>query len=386
MTCTAPHPACACWLTAALVTCAGASAQSSETTSLPSVEDAIGRGVERLLEMQEGENCAEWPYEGVYRVRDEETGQSIIPIGYRVGGTSVCALAIMQSPGYEENPEAQAAVERAAQFVIGSIEHPLMRFDHIPGTYDVRGWGYAYGVLFLIPFREHAAGSNDVLRAMIDESVGYFVDGIQATEIPQSGGWNYSRRGGFDQQGDMSPFMTAPTVQALLLAKRHGFEVDGAVIERGLDALEGARLVSGAFVYAGEADGGRNARSQVPGAAARMAAAEAALFAGGRSSIANVRAAVDAFIVHWEWLDQRRAQTGTHIGPYGIAPYYFYYGHYYAAEAVELLPEQDRPEYRRRLRGLLFRNRLEDGTWNDRIFERSANFGTAMAVMSLRGE
>jgi hypothetical protein len=27
--------------------------------------------------------------------------------------------------------------------------------------------------------------------------------------------------------------------------------------------------------------------------------------------------------------------------------------------------------------------RREDGTWNDRVFDRTANFGTAMAIMAL---
>jgi hypothetical protein len=32
---------------------------------------------------------------------------------------------------------------------------------------------------------------------------------------------------------------------------------------------------------------------------------------------------------------------------------------------------------------LLFRTRSAEGTWNDRVFPRSANFGTAMSMMAL---
>ena len=69
--------------------------------------------------------------------------------------------------------------------------------------------------------------------------------------------------------------------------------------------------------------------------------------------------------------------------PYGIAPYYFFYAHYYAAQAIELLPETDRDEYRSRMRELLLQIREDNGSWNDRVFRRSANYGTAMAIMSL---
>src|SRR5262245_32574669 len=43
-------------------------------------DEAIKKCVEILLKLQEGDNKAEWPYEGVYRVA------GTIPWGYRVGG------------------------------------------------------------------------------------------------------------------------------------------------------------------------------------------------------------------------------------------------------------------------------------------------------------
>jgi hypothetical protein len=48
-----------------------------------------------------------------------------------------------------------------------------------------------------------------------------------------------------------------------------------------------------------------------------------------------------------------------------------------------MLPSQERAEYRRRINELLFSVRLEDGSWNDRVFPRTANFGTSMATMAL---
>ena len=59
------------------------------------------------------------------------------------------------------------------------------------------------------------------------------------------------------------------------------------------------------------------------------------------------------------------------------------WAHYYAAQAVELLPDPDRAEYRRRVRELLLATRGEDGTWNDRIFQQSAAYGTSVAVLSM---
>jgi hypothetical protein len=90
------------------------------------------------------------------------------------------------------------------------------------------------------------------------------------------------------------------------------------------------------------------------------------------------------FLEHWEWLEKRRKQDGTHVPPYMIAPYYFFYAHRHVAQAIEFLPEAERPALREKLYALLWRVREESGGWNDRVFPRSESFGTAMTVMALR--
>lgn len=354
---------------------------SAPPTGPADIDAAVVRSVEIILSMQEGEGKDRWPYEGVYRVDGH------IPIGYEVGGTAICATALMRAPGFDVDEARRGAVARAARFVSGSITHPLMSIDEYDAGYDVRGWGYTYGLGFLLELKSRGAVAAEDAGA-VEQAIAFFLDGLRRTEIPGVGGWNYARPRGRDRPAPPSPFMTAPTLLALFEARRQGYDVDDGVVSRALDALGSARADTGAFVYAGSAGEGR--RDAVPGATGRMLASEVVLFLAGpgpdgrpRSSIAHLRGAVDAFIVHWEWLDQRRAQPGTHAPPYAIAPYYFSYAHYYAAQAVELLPEAERGEYRRRINDLLFRVRLEDGSWNDRVFPRSAGYGTAMSAMAL---
>jgi hypothetical protein len=74
------------------------------------------------------------------------------------------------------------------------------------------------------------------------------------------------------------------------------------------------------------------------------------------------------------------------VAPHNIAPYYFYYGHRYAAQAIEMLPEAKRKAERAKLVDVILKTRDEDGTWNDRVFERSRNYGTAMVVLALLNE
>lgn len=346
-------------------------------------EDAIRVGVERVLAMEEGDpnaeagqgavGAGEWPYEGVYRVRGE------IPIGYRIGGTAIACLAMSRAPGYEQDKARRSAVSRGIEFVCGAIEHPLMSIADYDGGYDVRGWGYTYGLMMLAELSERGL-IPEAQREAARKAGAFFIDGITGTEIPQIGGWNYARAPGRDKPSPPSTFMTGPTLQALFLARRAGFEVDAAMVERGLKYLESAGAESGEFVYSGT---GERSAGGVPGATGRMLACETTLLLAGRGSVARVRAALDAFIAHWDRLEERRQKTGTHVGPFGVAPYYFYFAHYYAALAVELLPAREQREYRAKVEELIFRTREADGTWNDRVFDRSANYGTSMAVMGL---
>jgi hypothetical protein len=177
--------------------------------------------------------------------------------------------------------------------------------------------------------------------------------------------------------------MTPPCLQVLFEAKAQGLPVDAAVVARALDALERCRTADGNYAYSAQRQTREPARS-IPGAIGRMVCSESVLMRAGRSDVASIRAALDAFIAHWRQLEIRRKKSGTHVGPYGVAPYYFFFGFYHACDAVELLPVAERAEYRRQFEQLLFAVRDPDGTWDDRVFPRTRNFGTAMTLMALQ--
>lgn len=381
-----------------LVVC-GASTTAMASTPVPSeekaslearIEAAIPRAVEILIERQESlpspvgkskrsraggkTEPEEWPYEGVYRVGGE------IPVGYRIGGTSICALALLEAPG--ESEARRQAVERALAFVLRALEDSRMEPGFEVG-YDVRGWGRAFALAFLVRGRElaryEAFGAKDVQSA-----IRRLIRDIEGSEIKGSGGWNYSRRRDRSGRIAASTFMTAPMVQALLAARAAGERVDDNVVGRALDVLERGRLESGAFQYGVAPERATNEGFEaVQGAIGRMAVCETTLRLAGRGGVERVRDSVDAFFEHWEWLEKRRRQHGTHVAPYMIAPYYFFYAHYYVAQAIEQLPESERAELRARLYEVLFRVREKSGGWNDRVFDRSENFGTAMTLLAL---
>lgn len=339
------------------------------------IDSAVREGIAFLISAQEGSPKAQWPYEGVYRVGGE------IPVGYRIGGTGIVGECLVRTPGYQVDPARQDAVRRACEFVCAGVREPLM--DPVyEGGYDVRGWGYCYGARFLLVLR--AAKAVPVgMETEADAALRWYLDAMQKTELPEVGGWNYARQPGIETPSPASPFMTPPCLQVLFEAKAQGLPVDPAVVARALDALERCRTADGNYAYSAQRQTREPARS-IPGAIGRMVCSESVLMRAGRSDVASIRAALDAFIAHWRQLEIRRKKSGTHVGPYGVAPYYFFFGFYHACDAVELLPMAERAEYRRQFEQLLFAVRDSDGTWDDRVFPRTRNFGTAMTLMALQ--
>jgi len=350
------------------------------------IAEAITKSVDLLLAKQEtmekpkeeGQEIAraEWPYEGVYRVGGQ------IPIGYRVGGTALTATCLLRAPDYDQDGRRKDAVARAVKFICDQTKHPLMSADDYTGGYDVRGWGYTCALGFFLELKA-AKAVPDGEAGRVEATIKWAIDSLAKTEIKEVGGWNYAHSPGRDSVCAASPFMTGPSLQALFEAKKQGYAADDGVIDRAIKSLERCRGSTGSFAYAAQKEQRPDSPEMVPGSVGRMLVGEVTLYLAGKSDVARIRGALDAFIVHWDWLDQRRAKPGTHEGPYKIAPYYFYYAHYYAAQAIEMLPKGDRAEYRRRLADLLFSVQMPDGGWNDRVFPRTSNYGTSMAAMSL---
>ncbi|HYV38808.1 MAG TPA: hypothetical protein VE988_24200, partial [Gemmataceae bacterium] len=329
----------------------------------PNQEALMKESIAAIIKVQE--KGGQWPYQGV--VKDKKTGES--PIGYRVGGTSIVATTLLYAA--PEDKAAQEAVGRATEFVLKHLEDPDMAAS-TKDAYDVRVWGHGYALEYFCHLRAlKLMGTKD---REIEGWIKKLVATLVTEEIP-GGGWNYANR------KNQASFTTAPIVQSLLLAKAQGEQVPQEIFERARKSLEKSRFASGSFAYSGNSKGEGNGINALPGSVARSAVCETTLMLLGGGNIAEVKKAIDAFHVHWGELEKRRQQPGTHVGDYKIAPYFFYYGHRYCAQAIQMLPEKDRAVERERLMKWVMKVRDKDGMWNDRVFERSRNYGTAMVVL-----
>ncbi len=332
----------------------------------PRSSDLVRVAVDQLLTMQESEG--DWPYEGVYRVRGK------IPVGYRIGGTAIVSTALLHATTADQK-NASAAIDKGVAFILDHLGDRLMSTS-TEDRYDVRVWGHTYALLFFCDLlnADRAGRHTEAVKRWVPRLTETLI-----TEQLDDGGWNYATR------KRHAVFVTSSVVQSLMMAKARGMTVSGDVFAKARECLLASRKDDGAFLYTGRftKEPRKSIHALLPGSIARSCIAETTIRLLGAGSVKDVQASLDAFHTHWDELEKRRKKTGTHTAPYGVAPYYFYFGHRYAAQAIQMLPEKDRPAERKRFLEVILRTRDPDGTWNDRVFPRSKNFGTAMILMAL---
>ena len=325
-------------------------------------QDDAARCVEKLLAMQEKDGS--WPYEGAYRVKND------IPLAYRVAGTSIVGGALLQAA--PADAKVRDAAERGTAYILKHLGDPLLEAS-TEDAYDVRVWGQAAALEYLAQLPKRPKEVDGWIERLIK---------ILAIEEIPGGGWNYARH-------DLpASFVTAPVVQALLYARGQGFDVPRELLDRAKKSLEAARADDGAFLYAGKFKEGqpRTASDELAGSAARAPGCEATLRLLGAGSVEHLQGALNAFHDHWADLEKRYRKPGAHEGPHQIAPYYFCYGHRAAAQAIQLLPEPARGAERARLLKLFEKTKDADGTWNDRVFDRTKSYGTTVALLFFLGD
>lgn len=340
--------------------CHAVTAQDTEEKKSESSEKLlIGKAVNRLVELQHEDGA--WPYEGVYRVRGK------IPVGYRIGGTAIVCSSLLSTD--LQNQDVKDAISKGVDLILEELKDPLMKPSKTQ-RYDVRIWGHIYALDFFC--RLKSAKGYSELKEKTSPWIKKMVDAVIFQEI-EGGGWNYANK------RRHCCFVTAPAVQSLLLARQNGVEVPDEVLERAATVLEKSRKQEVVFPYTGTS----SRRDTQAGSVARAPVSEATLMMLGRGKNESILASINSFHENWDELEKRRKKTGTHLPPHGIAPYYFYYGHRYVAQAIRMLPKDQQETEFQKFRKVLMRTKDDDNTWNDRVFEQSKAYGTAMSLLAL---
>jgi hypothetical protein len=281
------------------------------------------------------------------------------------------------------SPAAQGAIERGQNWL---LEHlPSLRRGSPDALYNI--WGHGYGVQALARLYTLRAG-DDALRERIR---GVLSGQIELLDRFASvdGGWGYYDFRAQTQRpaSDSTSFMNGAVLIALRQAKEIGVELPAPMVQRAIDATLRQRKSDGTFLY-GEylkwqpmhpinRPGGSLGRSQ---------ACNVALRQWGDAKITDevISRWLDQLFARDLWLDLGRKRPVPHSSFYAVAGYFYYFGHYYAALAIDELPASERDRHFDQLVLRLMPLQEKDGSWWDYpLYNYHQQYGTAFALLSL---
>lgn len=300
---------------------------------------------------------------------------------YRMGSTTL-ALAGMIEAG-DERPEVQKAIDKCEVWMLENLPH-LRRAD-VTTTYNV--WGHAYGLKALVALAKRDGVSKEKLLEY--QKMAQLQIDVLLVNQDADGGWGYLTRFASNRPtgGSMS-FTTATVLIAIYDAMQvFDLEFDEARKKAAVVSIQRQRVADFSYVYA-EAHKytPRSGINRPGGSLARSQSCNLAL------KLYDDDKVTDKVIIEWldklikrnGWLDIGRKRPVPHETHFQVSGYFYFYGHYYAARALEEIPEIARAEWQRKLGKILISRQDADGSWWDYpLYNYHQSYGTGYTISAL---
>jgi Squalene-hopene cyclase C-terminal domain/Prenyltransferase and squalene oxidase repeat len=316
----------------------GTSAQNNAAANeiTPELTSAIDRGLKALVSQQQTDGSFG---EGRY--------------GKNVAVSALAGIALMADGNLPGRGRYGNQVGKCVEYVLANCtESGLIAGDSANGPM----YGHGFAALFLGEVYGMTAGGGDTALAnRLHEAIVKAVHLIEQTQNEQ-GGWRYNP---LPYDADIS--VTICQIMALRSARNAGIEVSKQTIDRAVEYVRHCQNPDGGFKYQLE-----SGASGWP----RSAAGVASLYYAGIYQ----DDAIDRGIAYLS----REAMPG---GPAASKAHY-YYGHYYAVQAMYLAGGQVWAKWWPAIREELLKNQLDDGSWDDKSVGNT--YGTAMALIILQ--
>lgn len=248
-------------------------------------------------------------------------------------------------------------------------------------------WGYIYGLQSLARVLEDPRFAAADARAPVERAARTYLEKLARC---RAGGWSYYANADAAWLPEWSTsFTTAAAVLALVDAKGAGLAVPDGLLEPGLRAIERCKLPGGAFTYTVEAiprPGKLESLDNVKGSTGRIQVCNLALLRAGRDVPVEARVqGLDLFFEHHRFLEIGRRRPIPHEAYYQIAGYFYFFGHYYAAEVIASLPPERREPYASKLLRIVIDTQEADGSMTDYVMhDYPRPYGTAYGLLALQ--
>ncbi len=302
---------------------------------------------------------------------------------WKMAASALVVRALLVAP---ETPERRKALEHGLRWLCTA------RVPKRPGDWDTDYvWTALCGIDAMVDAARDPRFQESPWSERIRARGRVFHELLVQNQVP-NGGWGYyddleapyTRRPKW-----ATSFCTAMVLPALQAALELGWSSDRTVLPRAQDAVRRCALPNGAYTYTVDTASRFRAGESIDdirGSLGRTQVAHWGLAVTGDRRIGQdrLRTGLDQFFEHHRFLDVARMRPDVHEAYYDNSGYFYLFGHVYAAEVIELLPERDRESLHARLRPHLVKVQRQDGSARD--FLNTTKFtaaGTAMTAYAL---
>jgi len=343
------------------------------------LEESIDRGVAFLLARQNSNGSWGSP-------RNTKGSNIYAPVpgahhGFRVAVTSLCVSALIEAGGNE--PAVIKSLERGEAYLAENL--PKVKRSSLRALYN--NWAHAYGLSALVDMYHRLPDSKPRREQILKLAAGQ-IDLLTRFES-LGGGWGYYEFTYHTQKpfAGTTSFTTASVLVALQEARGIGVDVPQALIDRAKAAIILQQNPNFTYTYSRSWTKRRAGIINLPaGSLGRSQACNLALRVSGDERITDevLLTWLDWITARNGWLSRARKFPRPHESWFAVAGYFYYYGHFYAAECIEQLPLEQRAFHQAHLAKILMDLQEKDGSWWDfPLYDYHQQYGTALAIMSL---
>lgn len=311
---------------------------------------------------------------------------------FRAATTSLAIVALLKTferlPGEDAASDVRShvrdSVARAEVWLIKNLPH--LRRAGGDALYNV--WGHGYSISALAELHRWHADEPE-RQAELAALIRSQFEMLQRYESVDGGWGYYDFRYQADQPTSSSTsFVNGAVLVAMADAKAIGIDPPERMVQRALAALRRQQKPDFSYLYSEDLKYQPMREINRPGGSL------------GRSQCCNValrlwgdEAITDNVIQVWlcrlylrnGWLDIGRKRPIPHESWMQVAGYFYYFGHYYAAVGMELLPDSEISPYQAMLAKLMLDRQETDGSWWDYpLYDYHQPYGTSFALLTLQ--
>ncbi|MFH1422474.1 MAG: hypothetical protein ABIH42_07165 [Planctomycetota bacterium] len=344
-----------------------------ETLWKASYQASLDRGVKWILDNQHKDGS--WGHFLPERPGDIYYGGVNSLKAFGTASSALCCMALLMQPPSET---IDTSLKKGYQYLVSAPENRRINGDTF---YNV--WTHCYMIQAL------TRGLGDErLKEMcteIKKRTEMEIEGLFRLQSPNGGfGYYDFNQNTYHPSGyHATSFVTATALVAMHEARSAGFDIPDNRVNLALKYLLSQRYPNGSYSYStGLQRYPQLSVNHIRGSLGRSQACNNGLIAWGRISEKDIVKGFNDFIEQHGFLEIGRCRQYPHEAWYAIAPYYYYYGHYYASRNLAELPEDCRTAFAEKLADLIILTQFDDGSfWDYPLFGYTKAYGTGFGVL-----